>query len=245
MLLDGRRIRAGCAGVSKRPRWFTREDLDGRHHALSCSIRLSRRRSVSATPLSFHFRVNISAVLLAGGESRRMGRDKASVLFRGKPLWQHQLELLRRLNPAEVFVSARIDPEWRPHDVIFVADASPSRGPLSGLAAALDRATTSHLLVLAIDMPCMSNEYLEFLCAQIEPGRGVLPTMDQRAEPLSAIYPREGATEVSKALTKSDFSLQSLTRELVAAGKLQPINVKDRERNLFLNVNAPPDLSSV
>lgn len=187
--------------------------------------------------------MNISAVLLAGGESRRMGRDKASVLFRGKPLWQRQLDLLRRLNPAEVFVSARIDPEWRPHDVIFIADASPSRGPLSGLAAALDRTTTSHLLALAIDMPWMSDEYLEFLCAQIEPGRGVLPTIDQCAEPLSAIYPREAATEVSKALTNSDFSLQSLTRELVTAGKLQPISVKDRERNLFLNVNEPSDLS--
>ena len=45
--------------------------------------------------------MNISAVLLAGGESRRMGQDKATLLFRGKPLWQIQLELLRKLEPAE------------------------------------------------------------------------------------------------------------------------------------------------
>jgi molybdopterin-guanine dinucleotide biosynthesis protein A len=173
-----------------------------------------------------------------------MGRDKATLPFRGKALWQNQLELLRKLKPAEIFISARTDPKWRPYDVIFVADASPSRGPLSGLAAALDRTTTSHLLALAIDMPCMSNEYLEFLCAQIEPGRGVLPTLDQRCEPLSAIYPREAATDASKTLTNSDSSLQSLTRELVTAGKLQPISVRDRDRNLFLNLNEPSDLSS-
>jgi molybdopterin-guanine dinucleotide biosynthesis protein A len=195
----------------------------------------------SSTPLR-SARNDLSAVLLAGGESRRMGTDKATFLFRGKPLWQVQLETLQKLEPKEIFVSARIDPAWRGDDVLFVADVSPSRGPLSGLAAALDRTTTSHLLALAIDMPCMSNEYLEFLCAQIEPGCGVLPTIDQRAEPLSAIYPREAATDVSKALTNSDFSLQSLTRELVAVGKLQLISVKDRERNLFLNVNEPSDL---
>jgi molybdopterin-guanine dinucleotide biosynthesis protein A len=172
-----------------------------------------------------------------------MGRDKATLPFRGKALWQNQLELLRKLKPAEIFISARTDPKWRPHDVTFIADIPPSRGPLSGLGASMNRMSTSHLLALAIDMPCMSNEYLEFLCAQIEPGRGVLPTIDQRAEPLSAIYPREAATDVSKALTNSDFSLQSLTRELVTAGKLQPISVKGRERNLFLNVNEPSDLS--
>jgi molybdopterin-guanine dinucleotide biosynthesis protein A len=56
--------------------------------------------------------MNISAVLFAGGESRRMGKDKATVLFRGKPLWQIQLDLLRALQPAEIFVSAR-SAVWR------------------------------------------------------------------------------------------------------------------------------------
>ena len=83
--------------------------------------------------------MNISAVLLAGGESRRMRKDKATLLFRGRPLWQIQLELLRQLGPAEIFISARTDPTWRPADVEFVADDLPSRGPLSGLAGSLER----------------------------------------------------------------------------------------------------------
>src|SRR4029077_9584007 len=114
--------------------------------------------------------MKISAVLLAGGESRRMGEDKATVLVRGKSLWQIQLDLLRKLDPAEISVSARTDPAWRPPDVHFVADDLPSRGPLSGLAAALARMHTKPLLALAIDMPLMSEKYLRFLCGQIEPG---------------------------------------------------------------------------
>jgi len=46
--------------------------------------------------------MNISAALLAGGESHRMGRDKATLLFYGKPLWQIQLDLLQKLEPAEI-----------------------------------------------------------------------------------------------------------------------------------------------
>ena len=101
--------------------------------------------------------MNISTVLLAGGESRRMGSDKATLLFRGKPLWQVQLETLQKLGPKEIFVSARIDPPWRPDDVVFVADAPLSRGPLSGLAASMSRMRTTHLLALAVDMPWMTS----------------------------------------------------------------------------------------
>ena len=149
--------------------------------------------------------MTFSAVLLVGGESRRMGADKAGLLFYGKPLWQVQLETLQKLRPREIFVSARIDPPWRGHDVLFVEDVPPSHGPLSGLAASLNRMNSDHLLALAIDMPWMSNKYLEFLVAQIQPGRGVLAKIDDRAEPLAAIYPREAAIETGKALAARIF----------------------------------------
>ena len=181
--------------------------------------------------------MNISAVLLAGGESRRMRKDKTTLLFRGRPLWQIQLELLRQLEPAEIFISARTDPIWRPADVKFVADNLPSRGPLSGLAASLAQMRTKHLLALAIDMPFMTQEYLKFLCGQIEPGRGVLPKIDNRAEPLAAIYPREVDVVLRSALSGADFSLQTLTSRLVEAGKLRTVSVPDEARKLFLNLN--------
>ena len=187
-------------------------------------------------------RVNISAVLLAGGESRRMGRDKATVLFRGKSLWQIQLETLRNLKPVEIFVSARSDPAWRPHNVVFVADTPPSRGPLSGLAASIERISTTHLLALAIDMPEMTGAYLKFLYAQIEPGCGVVPKVDNRAEPLAAIYPRETASDFHSAIIGTDFSLQALVRDLAAAGKLREITVTQQQKKLFLNFNAQDDL---
>lgn len=189
-------------------------------------------------------RNDVSAVLLAGGESRRMGTDKATFLFRGRLLWQIQFETLQKLQAKEILVSARTDPSWRPDGIHFVADVPPSRGPLSGLAASMDRMRTTHLLALAIDMPYMSNKYLEFLCAQIKPGRGVLPKIGDRSEPLAAIYPREARVDFQNALTGMDFSLQNLVRLLLENGKLRELHVKMQETKLFLNVNTLAELQS-
>src|SRR5439155_3259042 len=172
----------------------------------------------------------------------RMGKDKATLLFRSEPLWRIQLSLLRKLAPVEILVSARNDPAWRPSDVSFVADAPPSRGPLSGISAALARAATTHLLTLAIDMPFMNEQYLYSLYSAIEPGRGVIPVMEERAEPLAAIYPVEARADFAAALSGSDFSLQKLAKELLSKGRLRVLQVKKEEEALFQNLNEPVDL---
>jgi molybdopterin-guanine dinucleotide biosynthesis protein A len=172
-----------------------------------------------------------------------MGKDKATLQLRGRPLWQIQFELLRKLQPSEILISARTDPTWRPEDVRFVADILPSRGPLSGLSSSLEQMRGTHLLALAIDMPFMTESFLRSLCDQIMPGCGVAPKIDNRAEPLAAIYPREAKIEVCSALTGDDFSLQTLVRCIVAAGKLREISVTEQEKKLFLNLNEVSDLA--
>lgn len=186
--------------------------------------------------------MNIGAVLLAGGQSRRMGRDKAAILFRGKPLWQIQLDLLQKLQPAEIFVSARTDPAWRPSDLTFVPDELPSRGPLSGVTATLARIQSSHLLVLAIDMPFINEDHLRYLCDKIEPGRGVLPMIGNRAEPLAAIYPIEARVDFVNALSGLDFSMRTLTNKLVKIGRLRVIRVSEEKELFYRNLNQPDDL---
>ena len=189
--------------------------------------------------------MNLSAVLLAGGESRRMGKDKATLLFLGNPLWQTQLEVLRKLEPTEIFVSARSDPAWRPADVQFVTDDPPSRGPMSGLGASLASMRAKHLLVLAIDMPFITKEYLKFLYSRVEPGRGVIAKTEDRFEPLAAIYPQAALADIQRTLTGNDFSLQTMASRLIADGKLRVISVPPQDKNLFLNLNEPADMAAL
>ena len=189
--------------------------------------------------------MKLSAVLLAGGESRRMGREKATMLCRGRPLWQRQLDTLRELEPTELLISARSDPAWRPKDAAFVADAIPSCGPLSGITAALACMKSAHLLALAIDMPFMSAAYLRSLGDLLEPGCGILPLMGDRAEPLAAIYPAEAYLYFVAALGGRNFSLQTITRELIQLKKLRAVPVSREEEKLFRNVNEPGIVSDL
>src|SRR5271157_815455 len=119
--------------------------------------------------------MTLSAILLAGGLSRRMGADKATLLVAGKPLWQRQLQILSAMQPVALWVSAKDTLPWCPLGVEVVVDKTPSRGPLSGVAAALCHLQTSHLLVLAIDLPQMTTEHLRKLWGLSQPGTGVIP----------------------------------------------------------------------
>ena len=104
--------------------------------------------------------MTLAAVLLAGGKSRRMGRDKATLTVDGVPLWRRQLAILREVSPAALYVAARQAPAWLPRDARFIADPVPQRGPLGGLAATLAAMDATHLLALAVDMPAMSGAHL-------------------------------------------------------------------------------------
>lgn len=186
--------------------------------------------------------MKLSAVLFAGGESLRMGHDKAVALFRSRPLWDHQLELLRDTIPFEILVSARADPTWRPPDATFVQDTHPSRGPLSGLAASLAQMQGTHLLAVAIDMPLLSASFLRSMADATQPGKGILPRIGTRAEPLAAVYPKECLDIVSVALLGEDHSLQRLTRKLVDAAYLRVMQLNEDDQPMFRSLNTPSDL---
>ena len=185
---------------------------------------------------------SLSAVLLAGGESRRMRQDKATIPVGGILLWHRQMTLLRSIHPLEIFVSARTDPPWRPADTLFVPDSTPSRGPLSGLTAALHQTRASHLLALAIDMPLMTGSHLRLLCSFVGPDCGVIPYLRGRAEPLAALYPKESLGGMMDALDGGQFGLQSVVRQLTAAGHLTPFVVSPADERLYTNVNSPADM---
>jgi molybdopterin-guanine dinucleotide biosynthesis protein A len=183
----------------------------------------------------------LSAVLLVGGESHRMGRDKATIEFNGRPLWERQLEILHALRPETIFVSARTTPSWLPGDTELLLDDPPSHGPLSGLTKALAAMRTTHLLALAVDMPFMASEQLRNLFSLAQAGWGVVPMIRGQAEPLAAIYPAEAAADFAAALAGTDFSLQTIIRKLASEEKVRLFTVSAKDEHLFRSLNEPSD----
>jgi molybdopterin-guanine dinucleotide biosynthesis protein A len=186
--------------------------------------------------------MTFSGLLLAGGQSRRMGRDKATMEFRGQPLWERQLQLLRALAPDKIFVSARTAPAWLPGDVELLLDDPPSRGPLSGLTKALVSVRTTHLIALAVDMPFMTSDELGRLVEQVTEGCGIVPIIGNHAEPLAAIYAAEAVNAFKAALAGADSSLQPLVRELAAIGKVKLWPVANEHAQFYQSLNEPCDV---
>lgn len=186
--------------------------------------------------------MTFSAALLAGGESRRMGRDKATLEFCGQPLWRRQLATLRALEPSRVFVSARSSPSWLPNDVELLVDDPPSRGPLSGLAKALNELATTHLVVLAVDMPFVTVDELTELLGLATEGCGIVPIIGERAEPLAAVYPASAAGDFAAALAGHDFSLRGIVRTLSGQGKVKLRRIPSERAHLYRSLNTPNDL---
>jgi molybdopterin-guanine dinucleotide biosynthesis protein A len=185
--------------------------------------------------------MTLSAVLLAGGLSRRMGVDKATLLIAGEPLWQRQLRMIKAMDPAALWMSARGELSFPP-EIEVVVDKTPSRGPLSGVAASLCRLQTSHLLVLAVDLPQMTTEHLRQLWGLSRPGTGVIPLNGGYFEPLCAIYPAEAAVVAEARLNSPDASLQGFAATLRHQSRVRVHELTPEEKPLYLNMNTPSDV---
>lgn len=205
----------------------------GAFHALTFA---SARFILALKPIS------LSAVLFIGGESRRMGTDKATLMVAGKVMWSRQLETLHRIHPEKLLISARAKPAWAPKEIDIILDEAPSRGPLSGLVAALKCMKTTHMLVLAIDLPRMTIDHLLKLIQLATPDLGVIPKCGDFYEPLCAIYPASALLVAERALAEGRLSLQSLVHSLLQQNKMLIFSVSKEEEDLYFNLNSPGDL---
>jgi molybdopterin-guanine dinucleotide biosynthesis protein A len=208
--------------------------------------RLLSTAKVSTSGLSRAASVSLTAVLFVGGESRRMGSDKALLTCStGEPLWSKQLRLLDTLHPQFTWISGRTVPAWCPVGVEVVLDVPPSRGPLSGLCACLARLETTHLLALAIDMPRMTTKHLCTLRAMAQAGHSLIPSNGRSFEPLCAIYSKSVESVAAGLLGRGDNSLQTFAKALVERKLATPYYLSAIEKPLYLNVNRPEDFSRI
>ncbi len=185
------------------------------------------------------------AVLLAGGESRRMGRDKCTTSVLGRPLYLRQLETLRATGPDSLAVVAPSRPDWaEAANVLWIPDAlSPNgerSGPLGGIAGALARAR-GNVVFLPIDMPAITGEWLAEIAHLAPEGRAVIPIGPDGYEPLVAVYPAAAVALASAQLQSGDYSVRRWIDRLAAAGWVEATPAFS-ERWLFANLNRPADI---
>jgi molybdopterin-guanine dinucleotide biosynthesis protein A len=126
-----------------------------------------------------------TALILAGGESRRMGQDKAGLVIFEQTLLQHVIAALQPLF-ADIIVSVR-----QPRDdcdLQQVIDDPEHAGPLAGLAAGLEQAKTPWVFAVACDMPFISPQLVEHLATFRDDVDAVVPVVDGHPQPMAAFY---------------------------------------------------------
>ncbi len=187
--------------------------------------------------------MNLSAVILAGGESRRMGRDKAWVELDGQPLIKLALAKIRRLGVEEIFISGRPGEDYSGLKCPVLTDLEPGYGPLGGIERALCSCTTPLLLVLAVDLPHMTSGYLERLARQCEPWVGVVPQRDGGLEPLAAIYPQRCHAILRDFIAQSRRVARDFAEACLRAGAVKTWPVPKGEADCFTNWNQPGDMA--
>ncbi|CAN5563968.1 hypothetical protein BH20VER3_BH20VER3_08040 [soil metagenome] len=181
-----------------------------------------------------------SAVLLAGGKSSRMGRDKAFLEIAGQPLWRRQIETLSRLSPEQLMISGPSRTAWSAYE--NAPDQHANGGPLAGVAAALQQCRTAHLLVLAVDLARMTSDYLASLLQLCPRHQGIVPQGGGRFEPLAAIYPAACRALAEANLHVGDYSMQNFVRRARERGLVLERPISNAEIPLFANLNTPADL---
>jgi molybdenum cofactor guanylyltransferase len=144
--------------------------------------------------------------VLAGGHSRRMGRDKALLPWGGATLLEHALQRLRRVC-AEVAILSGAEPRYLDAGAPVLADAAKGRGPLGGLVAALEHARHDLVLLLAVDVPFAPPELLRFLLEGAGDSDAVVPVVQERPQPLCAVYRRSCAAAARRRLEAGDLKM--------------------------------------
>jgi molybdopterin-guanine dinucleotide biosynthesis protein A len=182
--------------------------------------------------------MNFSAVLLAGGASRRMGRDKATLYWKGASLLVHQAGILRQTGAQQLLVSGRTE-QISLEGFTLVTDIEAGAGPAAALADTWRETNSPVLIALAIDSPRIPAEYLrELALAALQQERSIIPMLAGRYEPLAAAWHRSC---VSEFFGSAGRSLQSICGMLAKANLITVREVSDGEAQLFDNINTPDD----
>jgi molybdopterin-guanine dinucleotide biosynthesis protein A len=189
-------------------------------------------------------RMSLSAVILAGGQSRRMGRDKAWIEQAGQPLIALAVGKARQLGLTDVFISGRPDVEYSALGCPILLDLAPGFGPLGGIERGLHECSSALLLVLAVDLPHMTVEFLRKLVGRCDRLTGVVPQLDGEPEPLAAIYPKRCHMLVREAVTRSRRAARDFVAACLKERAVRMFPVAAGDALCFANWNRPTDVPS-
>jgi len=189
---------------------------------------------------------NFAALIMAGGKSTRLGRDKASETLLGRPMLQHVIDRVTPVVDEIVVVKARGQtlPEMTSELPLRVAeDLYPDSGPLGGIYTGLSATDASRCLAVACDMPLLSEPLLRELLRRSAECDVVMPVL-QFPEPLHAVYSRACIDPIRERLEARQLKITNFLGAVqVCYMREEDCRRLDPDLRSFSNTNTEEDLN--
>lgn len=183
----------------------------------------------------------MTGIVLAGGENRRMGTDKAFLAVGGKPMIEHILGVLRRLFPRIIIVTN--SPErYSAYHAAVVRDVLDVRGPLTGIYTGLMHSSDEYNFIVACDMPFLDPGLMSFMMQAAEGHDAVVPRIAGLPEPLHAVYRKSLVPVIERSISQGNGKIQAIFDGVnVRYITEQEIDRFDPQRRSFKNLNTPQE----
>jgi molybdopterin-guanine dinucleotide biosynthesis protein A len=189
--------------------------------------------------------LTVSGIVLAGGQSSRLGTDKAFVNVNGQPLIEHIVAKLTRLSDDVIIVTN--SPQKYGHlETKLVGDIYPGRGALGGIYSGLRAATNAYGLVVACDMPFLDLNLLRYMILLARGHDVVIPRIGELTEPLHAIYSKNCLEPIDRLLAQGGLKIIDFFPEVrVRYIEEGEVDIFDPQHLSFFNINTPSDLEKM
>jgi molybdopterin-guanine dinucleotide biosynthesis protein A len=189
-----------------------------------------------------------AAAVLAGGQGKRLGMDKATLQIGNCSLLDRILLVLREMFPHIMLVVQNGGSSLAALEdagVKVVADVIPGKGPLVGIYTALQNSPAPYVFVMACDMPYPSRELITRMLSAAPGLEAVVPRRGEYIEPLFAVYKRDVAARIRSRIEGGHLKIHELIQELnVRYLEEDEVAACDPGFRSFLNINTLEDLEA-
>lgn len=188
-------------------------------------------------------RKSMTALLLAGGKSSRMGTDKGLIKIDGKiTIVERIIGQLRNLFDEIIIVSNNPAP-YRKFEAKVVEDLIKGKGPLGGIFSGLSFSTSDHSFVVGCDMPFLHPPLIEYIIGKPQEYDVVIPERNGRFESLFARYSKSVLPTLFTHLIKEELRIQDILKKLhLLKISLEEVERFDPGHRSFFNINTKEDL---
>ena len=183
---------------------------------------------------------NLTGIILAGGKSSRMGRDKGLIDYQGKPLIQYSIDVLKNICK-KIFISSSNE-KYHFLGYNVIPDEIEGIGPIGGIYSCLKKSKTSLNVVLSCDTPFITEELIFYILSFINGYDVIVPSGSGGVpEPLCGIYHKDIISRVEENINKGSYMMKELLEQVNCKIISIPEKTLKRTPDIFKNINYPRD----